>query len=575
MNFRTNFYRFCAFLIPFIISAQHNIDSLQNLSFDRLQTLYKTNRYSNLEKTKQVAKAYYQKASTAQNDLEITRAAFLYAVVYDALSQQDSALYFIDIYIKRAADSDDLNRYTNGIYKKGTIAYNSRDYREAIINYTKAFELTKSTTDEYKLSIISNGIGLVKNQFGQRKQALHYFKQSFAFFGSDSLKKTTHIQHYLNTLNNLSNTYTYLAEDHPLLKKMYLDSAAFYGEKGLKESTQVNDLEIQSSFITIKGIISQKRGKLQEAASYLSKAETQIQALSFENQLPTLQLYIGKNYYLMQQYDTAISYLLKVDRLAEKENITAPSFQETYILLAQCYEMKNDQKNALFYYKRFQEKDAANDQMTQKVSEKLYNAYDIPSLQHKIDQLQEKAIQQHQQSRILLYVSAGLLFLLVLGFIRYRNRLRKYRKKFDTVLKTLQETENSTSKENAVQSLKINDENIVKILHGLKKFEEKNMFLQKNCSINFVAKKIHTNKTYLSKILQSHKQKKFVQYITDLRIEYALSQLKNDTTFRKYDIKSIASELGFNTAESFSKAFKKRTGIYPSFYIKNLNKLEN
>ena len=88
-----------------------------------------------------------------------------------------------------------------------------------------------------------------------------------------------------------------------------------------------------------------------------------------------------------------------------------------------------------------------------------------------------------------------------------------------------------------------------------------------------MAKKINTNSTYLSKTLQSHKQKKFVQYITDLRLEYALKRLKNDTKFRTYDIKSIASELGFNTAESFSKAFKKRTGIYPSFYIKNLNKL--
>ena len=115
----------------------------------------------------------------------------------------------------------------------------------------------------------------------------------------------------------------------------------------------------------------------------------------------------------------------------------------------------------------------------------------------------------------------------------------------------------------------------MKILQGLKKFEEKKLFLQKNCTINFVAKKIHTNKTYLSRTLQSHKQKKFVHYITDLRIDYGLSQLKNDTKFRAYDVKSIASELGFNTSESFAKAFKKRTGIYPSFYIKNLNKLKD
>ena len=41
---------------------------------------------------------------------------------------------------------------------------------------------------------------------------------------------------------------------------------------------------------------------------------------------------------------------------------------------------------------------------------------------------------------------------------------------------------------------------------------------------------------------------------------------------RKYTIKAIAGEFGFNTSESFSKAFYKKHGIYPSYFLSRLEK---
>ena len=40
-----------------------------------------------------------------------------------------------------------------------------------------------------------------------------------------------------------------------------------------------------------------------------------------------------------------------------------------------------------------------------------------------------------------------------------------------------------------------------------------------------------------------------------------------------YIIKAIAKEIGFNTSEAFSKSFYKNTGIYPSFFLKELDKV--
>lgn len=567
------------FLLIFHTSfSQSSNDSLKNISYDSLQSLYIQHRFSNFEKAKKIANAYYEKAIFEKNDDKISQGSFVNAAIYDALSKHDSAHYFIDIYISRSDNAKDAEGYANGIFKKGVIFYHSRNFHEATIYYKKAYELVKNTSKKYKLAIISNSFGLIKNQFGQRDQAIEYFKESLAFYEKNITAKNTYKTNYLNTLNDLSNTYTNLSEDYPKLKKAYLDSATIYNEIGLKESIKENDLEIHTSFLTTKGIISQKREKLQEAFKHFFAAEKQIEQLSRNKQLrllPSLQLHIGKNYFLNNKYNKAIEYLLKVDLLAEKEKITSPFFQETYILLAQCYEKKEDIKNALKYYKLSDKKDAENDQTIRKISKDLYKQYDIPSLKDKLNQLQNFSTKQTQLSKALIFIVLGLFALLAFSYLLYRNRILKQKKRFDAIIEELKETENTTKKEQNTQSYTIKDENIVKILRGLEKFEEKKMFLHKNCTINFVAKKIHTNKTYLSKILQTHKQKKFVQYITDLRIDYALTQLKNDSKFRMYDIKSIAAELGFNTSESFSKAFKKRTGIYPSFYIKNLDKISD
>ncbi len=86
-----------------------------------------------------------------------------------------------------------------------------------------------------------------------------------------------------------------------------------------------------------------------------------------------------------------------------------------------------------------------------------------------------------------------------------------------------------------------------------------------------MAKSFGTNSTYLSKVINLKKDKNFSQYINDLRIDYTIHLLKENPRIRKYTIKAIASECGFKSAESFSKGFYKKYGIYPSYYLKQLD----
>ncbi|RKN13156.1 AraC family transcriptional regulator, partial [Aquimarina sp. AD1] len=61
----------------------------------------------------------------------------------------------------------------------------------------------------------------------------------------------------------------------------------------------------------------------------------------------------------------------------------------------------------------------------------------------------------------------------------------------------------------------------------------------------------------------------------ELRIDFVVEKLKSDSKFRKYTIKAIANDIGFNTTDAFSRSFHKKTGIFPSFFLKQLEKKQN
>ena len=121
----------------------------------------------------------------------------------------------------------------------------------------------------------------------------------------------------------------------------------------------------------------------------------------------------------------------------------------------------------------------------------------------------------------------------------------------------------------------INEDIINQILKKLTDFETSKGFLDSNMTIQTISESFDTNNKYVSKIVNIYKEKTFIQYINDLRIEYALTCLKEDPKLRKYTIQALAIEFGFNNAESFSAAFHKKTGIKPTYFLKQLEETKS
>ena len=106
----------------------------------------------------------------------------------------------------------------------------------------------------------------------------------------------------------------------------------------------------------------------------------------------------------------------------------------------------------------------------------------------------------------------------------------------------------------------------------LDEFEKQQKFLSSEITLHSLAKTFETNSKYLSQFINQQKEQSFNNYLNRLRINFTIEKLKTDARFRKYSIKAIANEVGFNTPESFSKAFYKNTKIKPSYFIKKLDK---
>ncbi|MCT3917986.1 helix-turn-helix transcriptional regulator [Elizabethkingia anophelis] len=80
----------------------------------------------------------------------------------------------------------------------------------------------------------------------------------------------------------------------------------------------------------------------------------------------------------------------------------------------------------------------------------------------------------------------------------------------------------------------------------------------------------NTNPRYLSQIIREYKGLNFNGYINQLRINYISRKLYDTAIYREYKISYLAEECGYISPQVFINAFKKETGMTPSYFIKEL-----
>ena len=456
--------------------------------------------------------------------------------------------------------------YISEAYKhKGNFYYTKGKYSNALDYYLKSKNYTNKDSETAR--ILDFNIGLLKLELGNYKDALSLFISFEKYLENNNL---TNQVDYISCLYAIA--YTYNKIDQINLSENYIN-------RGLKENEKINNKENQSNFTLISGINSYKKRKFKDATKKLEIASKIIKENHFNDQnLAISEFYIGKIF--KEQNDIKfIEKFKKVDSILMKSKNLTLELREVYPFLIEHYKLANDKENQLLYIEHLLSIDSILHENKYNISNIINKNYDTPNLLSE----KQKLISDLGSQNLKLFWGIGIISLilaiLILLYTKNVNKIKLYKKQAKELIK-------ESEKRNLEKEIEVDDKNNTKdfvsyksklpqgILENLNlrfmNFEEDKKYLNRNLTMDELAKDFETNRDYLSKAVNELKGKNFPQYINELRINYIVKQLKDNPNLQKYTIAGIAEEAGYNNSESFTNSFKKITGTLPSYYIKAL-----
>ncbi len=98
---------------------------------------------------------------------------------------------------------------------------------------------------------------------------------------------------------------------------------------------------------------------------------------------------------------------------------------------------------------------------------------------------------------------------------------------------------------------------------------DEHLFLHPRLTLDDVAERLNSNKTYVSKLVNNTYNLGFPELINTLRIDYAEQYI---LSHREAKQEEIAQSCGFLSASSFNTTFKKVTGMTPKVWIASMER---
>jgi len=303
--------------------------------------------------------------------------------------------------------------------------------------------------------------------------------------------------------------------------------------------------------------------------SNLEEATAIIKPFKNEQLLSELFFYKGRSFYKLNKTDQAIvSLKVSEEILIKKDTINEFSIllADTYKLIAEIYKKNNNHKESGIY---FEKHIALNQQKNKSKLNTIQNLY-TNNLQSKNKIIADLSSKQRilQNKKIISLLIYFFIFFIAISIVFYfLQKTKKNREQMKSDLVINKHINTKVIK-------RIDSEKAKNILISLENLENTEFFLNENFSLATVAKKLKTNSSYISRTVNIYKNQTFQEYASELRINYVINRLKKDRKFRLYSVQHIAKEIGYKSPNSFTKHFKKKTGIYPSSFIANIDDLQ-
>lgn len=479
---------------------------------------------------------------------------------------------------------------------RGLTEWKRKNFSNALSNYQEGIKLSIKTSDVIQTVKFKSNIALVNEEVGNYELAIKNLRQNSDFLDkNESLYEKDQFQNSKsNIYTNLGNVYEgYFIKDRK--KKFLLDSAEYFYKRAITYSQNYIDNKMTAT-LSLGNIYLLKRDYKNAERAYFD-ISIYAKQNNDETYYKIANHNLGDLYYNQKKYDKALIFLKKVDSMSLKEKKIDNSYFQSNYIQAKIYSIKNEPelafKHSKIYLDSYEKYEGQLREEALEVNYKLGTA----NLSDEMLSIQEKYKYEVLWNKALkvLYVIlvVGIVFFLIKS-IRDKNKAQK---KMNALIEEFKanlekkeiekaeiekaalerplivevpelEDDGLLKKENANLSIDEAKEN--KIVEKLLALEEKLEYLNADFTLSYVAKKIKTNTTYLSYVVNKRFGKSFGEYSNELKINYVINQMITNHLYRKYSTQAIAESVGFKNAVSFAKSFRKRTGVSPAQFANNI-----
>ncbi|MCF6296656.1 MAG: helix-turn-helix domain-containing protein [Flavobacteriaceae bacterium] len=541
------------FVLMFVqLNAQTKDDKeLSGKSYVSLRMMYDINRFDTI-KAKQIAIAYIVKAKEKKDSTEI---AIGYANLA-SVSPYSRALKYLDTTIVYSKNSPQSDFPAMGYLAKSEYLFKNNEYERSLINAISGYHNAEKKGNISQQITALHQINTINDLWGDYRKVLE--TELFAFkLINDKPTSKQFLEHYLYSIEGIGKCYVRLNKP---------DSALVYFNKGIKEALKDQDSVTYSAFVSRTGMALHKKGNYKAALDSLNKGDIYREFYN-KSYMPYFLYYSANSLYNLGQKEKAIRRFQKIDSLYQNKHVLTPELPLVYDKLASYFKEKENKDLQLDYLYKLIRVERIIDVKRSQIIEKTDSDYHIPKMIKEKETLIAGLNEQNKSNSVVTKWILSFLGISLLVLFYYVRRQIKFKKRFNHLIKDQQNKKDKIeTNENSGISITI----IEDVMNRLELFESNKEFLSPDISLTDVAKSFDTNSSYLSKVINLKKDKNFSKYINDLRINYVIEQLDENYVFRRYRIKAIASDCGFKNSESFSRAFYKKYGIYPSYYIKQL-----
>ncbi|ESU29700.1 hypothetical protein FLJC2902T_01730 [Flavobacterium limnosediminis JC2902] len=515
--------------------------------------------------------------------------SYLYQIKGDSIKSRKLYKEAFELFNKvpSGAEKDKLNAYL--LNYGGLAEWKRGNFSKALGYYQEGKKFAEKANDLMQVVKLNNNISIINLEVGNCRLAIEAAKESDRF-----TNKIEYLYSEEQFANGKCSIYSNLGIFY---KKFYsenrantfmLDSAEYYFKKAImfSKNSEINRINSEMNLANVYLL----KKDFNNAEKLHHKLFVRTKNGNYVNEFSLTNRNLGELYFALKEYDKALVYFKKVDSIYDINEGNASDYIYSNYYQAKIWSFKKDYDKALSHSKEYLEN---FEKKEIKLNEEIIGVnYNLSSndLKKEMDDLQ-----QDLKNRTLLKKSGyiflmGLFVILVVSLIKNRRDKRKTDQKLNELIvqykeniekknavvemipdlqPEIMEAENQIKKESPIFS--IDEEKEEEIVEKLKNLEDKLLYLNPDFTQQFVAKKIKTNTTYLSYVVNKRFGKSFSEYSNELKINYVINEMISNPTYRKYSTQAIAESVGFKNAVSFTKSFSKRTGVTPVQFAKKLD----